>query len=54
MDGTASLFPDGGIFTLPLTVGPPGISVLSDYQIPAPGALTALGLGGVIASRRRR
>ena len=54
VDGTASLFPDGGIFTLPLTVGPPGISVLSDYQIPAPGALTALGLGGVIASRRRR
>ena len=52
-DGTTSVFPDGGIFTLPTEFN--SVSIISDsVVVPAPGAAAVLGLGGLVAVRRRR
>jgi hypothetical protein len=53
-DGVVSLFNDDGIFTLPAEFS--GLDVSSSDTVaivPAPGALALLGLGGLIAGRRR-
>jgi len=52
-DGTTSVFPDDGIFTLPDEFE--SASVITDSVIiPAPGAVAMLGLGGLAVARRRR
>lgn len=54
-DGTVSLFGDDGIFTLPDEYSGTAISSSDSVSIvPAPGAMALLGLGGFVATRRRR
>ena len=53
--GTASLFADSCIFTLPEEFVDGDINIISDrLVVPAPGAMALLGLGGLAAARRRR
>ena len=50
--GIASMFADSGIFGTPIETQ---YSVVSDrLVVPAPGAAAVLGLGGLVATRRRR
>lgn len=50
--GVASMFADGNIFGTPI---PTDFVVISDrLVVPAPGAAALLGLGGLVATRRRR
>ena len=50
--GVASMFADGNIFGTPIETQ---FSVISDrLVVPAPGAAAVLGLGGLVAARRRR
>jgi len=51
--GVWSYFADGGIFTLPDEFTAPTTNSDTVTVIPAPGALALLGLGGLVASRRR-
>lgn len=53
--GTWSFFGNDGIFTLPDEFDAQTASVTSDRVsiVPAPGALALLGLGGLVAGRRR-
>ena len=52
-NGVTSVFPDGGIFTLPTEFT--SVNIISDrLVVPAPGAAAVLGLGGLVATRRRR
>lgn len=54
-DGTVSLFNDDGIFALPDEFSGTAISTSDSVSIiPAPGAMALLGLGGMVAVRRRR
>lgn len=51
--GLASVFANNGIFTLPDEFT--SVTVISDrLVVPAPGAAALLGLGGLVATRRRR
>jgi hypothetical protein len=51
--GLASVFADGGLFSLPDEFT--SVNIISDrLVIPAPGAAAVLGLGGLVATRRRR
>ena len=54
--GTASMFADDGIFSLPEEFVNGDINIISDTVsvVPAPGAMALLGLGGLAAARRRR
>ena len=53
--GTWSYFGDDGIFSLPDEYDAQSANITSDRVsiVPAPGALALLGLGGLIAGRRR-
>ncbi len=54
-DGTASVFPSSSIFALPDEYEGVAVNIISDrLVIPAPGAAAVLGLGGLVATRRRR
>jgi MYXO-CTERM domain-containing protein len=52
-NGTSTVFPNDGIFTLgeeaPTTTSSASVNI-----VPAPGAAALLGLGGLVAARRRR
>lgn len=51
--GIASVFPDDGVFTLPVQFT--DVHVISDLLwVPAPASAAVFGLGGVLAARRRR
>ena len=51
--GVASVFPDDGLFTLPVQFT--DVNVISDILwIPTPGSVAALGLGVMLTVRRRR
>jgi len=51
--GVASVFPDGNLFGLPDEFT--SVTIISDrLVVPAPGAAALLGLGGLVATRRRR
>ena len=50
-EGVANMFADGNIFGTPLDTQ---FVVISDRLVPAPGAAAVLGLGGLVAARRRR
>jgi hypothetical protein len=53
--GVWSMFPNSGPFTLPVEFTNPTItSDLVQINVPTPGALALLGLGGLTAARRRR
>ncbi len=52
--GVWSMFTDDGIFTLPTEMMATVTSDVVGVNIPAPGALALLGLGGLTATRRRR
>ena len=50
--GVASMFEDGNIFGTPIETS---FTIISDrVLVPAPGAAAVLGLGGLVAARRRR
>ena len=51
--GVSSMFADSGILTLPTEFT--SVNIISDrLVVPAPGAAAVLGLGGLVATRRRR
>ena len=50
-EGVANMFADGNIFGTPIDTQ---FVVISDRLVPAPGAAAVLGLGGLVAARRRR
>lgn len=52
-DGTSSMFADDGIFSLPDEYTSVGI-ISDSVVVPAPAALSMLGLAGLAATRRRR
>jgi hypothetical protein len=52
--GTSTVFADDGIFTLGDEFSSATISSDSVNIVPAPGAAALLGLGGLVAARRRR
>ena len=52
--GVWSMFADSGIFTLPQEMQASVTSDIVGVNVPAPGALALLGLGGLTATRRRR
>ncbi len=52
--GVWSMFADDGIFSLPIEMTANVTSDVVGINVPAPGALALLGLGGLTATRRRR
>lgn len=53
-NGVNTMFPDGGIFTLGEEFAGSTVSDSVSIVVPAPGAVAVLGLGGLVAMRRRR
>ncbi len=54
-NGVNTVFPDDGIFTLGEEfAGQTSSDAVTINAIPAPGAVALLGLGGLVAARRRR